>query len=311
VVRLKWHNNAFKLLSLMLAFVLWVYVSNEQNPVREKNINISLEYSGLGQDFIITEGMPESIEVKVKGSSSQLANLAPWSFKAVVDLPEGKAGDMVLPVRVTAPAGLEVSQVSPEEVALKVDRLVDRKVSVAVELRGTPARGYAAQTPECQPDTVIVRGPATVVNSIDRVNAVVNIDAAQADIEQDIPVDAGPHNVSLSPTLVKVTVPVSGTFIDKTVPVLTRVSGSPAEGFLMTGSFSEPATVRISGPAAVLNEINAVETEVIDVQGAEQSLNREVQLSLPPDVEAMQPDRVQLIVEISAEEEPASPVREE
>ncbi len=307
MVRLHWRNNTIKLLSLLLAFVLWVYVSNEQNPVREKNINVNLENSGLGQNFIITEGMPESVEVKVKGSRSQLANLAPWSFKAVVNLPEGKAGEMVLPVRVTAPAGLEILQVSPEEVALKVDRLVDRKVSVTVELRGAPARGYTALTPESRPDTVIVRGPATVVNKIDRVKAVVNVDAAQADIEQDIPVDAGPYNVSLSPSLVKVVVPISGTVTVKAVPVLPRVSGSPAGGFVVTGSFSEPAAVRISGPVAVLDEITAVKTELIQIQGAARSLSREVRLSPPPDIEEIQPDRVRVKVEISTEEEPSSP----
>lgn len=298
MARLNWRNNSIKLLSLLLAFVLWIYVNNEQNPVREKVLDIELENTGLGQDFIITGGMPDSVRVKVQGSRTQLANLAPWNFRAVVNIPEGKTGDMVLPVRVTVPAGLQVLQVSPKEVRVTVDRLVDRRVSVSVELQGEPAHGYAAMAPEIRPDTVIVRGPAMVVNKINQATAVVNIGSAKENVEQDVPVSAGPYNVSLSPSVVTVFVPVTSTTVSKDVPVLPQVTGSPARGFAVGRVYSEPASVHVSGPAEKLDVIFGVKTEPVDIQGADKSLDREVSLVIPQGVEGIQPDRVKVRVEI-------------
>lgn len=304
MARLNWRNNSIKLLSLLLAFVLWVYVSNEQNPVREKVLNVNLENTGLAQNFLITGGMPESVRVRVQGNRNQLANLAPADFRAVVNIPEGKTGEMVLPVQVTSPSGLRVAQVSPEEVRITVDRLVDRQIAVAVSLRGTPAQGYTALAPVSQPATVIIRGPSRVVNEINQATVVVDIQSAAKDVEQTLPVNVGPFNVSFSPSSVRVVVPIVSAATSRAVPVLPQLTGTPAQGFTVKRSYSEPATVQLSGPAEVLGGISNISTEPVNIQGIDKDLSKDAGLVVPQGVTSVQPGRVKVNVEVEKVEAP-------
>jgi YbbR domain-containing protein len=125
--RLDWRNNSLRLLAVFLAFVMWIYVSNEQTPTREKIINVPLEHTGPAQSYIITGSLPESVRVRVQGNRNDLANLAPDNFRAVVNIPEGKTGDLLLPVQVTAPTNLRVAQVTPEDVTVGIDQMVEKR----------------------------------------------------------------------------------------------------------------------------------------------------------------------------------------
>jgi len=303
LARIDWRNNTLRLLSLLLAFALWIYVSNEQNPVREKVISINLEHTGMAQDLLITSGMPDNVRVKVQGNRNQLANLAPGDFKAVVNIPEGKTGEIVLPVQVSTPAGLRVAQVIPEEVSLTIDRLVEKQIPVAVSLRGVPAEGSTALAPVCQPGTVVARGPSQIVSRISRASAVLDIQSATNNIEQTIEISVGHSNVSLNPAAVDVFVPIVSTPLTKTVPVLPQVTGRPAAGFTVRHSAAEPATVQLTGPADVLDALAGIQTEPVDVNGADKSITKEVALPAPQGV-SVQPGRVTVQVEVGKADTP-------
>lgn len=297
MARLNWRNNSLLLLSLLLAFALWLYVSNEQNPVREKVLTISLEDTGLAQNLEILGGMPESVKVRVQGNRNQLANLVPVDFKAVVNIPEGKTGDFVVPVQVSTPTGLRVAQVIPDEVRLSVDRVVEKQITVAVSLRGAPAEGFTALAPIYQPNMVVARGPSRDINSISQATALVDIQAAAKDVEQTLQVSVGGANVTLNPAVVHVTVPIVSAVATKTVPVSLQVSGSPAAGFSVKRQSAEPLTVQLSGSAEALGAITGIKTEPVDVQGADKNITKEVGLMVPQGVSA-QPGRVKVVVEI-------------
>ncbi len=306
MARFNWRNNSLLLLSLLLAFALWLYVSNEQNPVREKVLTINLDDTGLDQDLIIIGGMPESVKVRVQGNRNQLANLVPVDFKAVVNIPEGKTGDFTVPVQVSTPTGLRVAQVIPDEVRLSVDRVVEKQITVAVSLRGTPAEGFTALAPIYQPNMVVARGPSRDISSISQATALVDIQAAAKDVAQTVQVSVGSASVTLNPAVVHVTIPIVSAVATKTVPVLPQVSGSPATGYSVKRQSAEPLTVQLSGSAEALSAITSIKTEPVDVQGAEKNITKEVGLAAPQGVSA-QPGRVKVVVEISKGETTTTP----
>lgn len=297
--RLDWRNISLRLLAVFLAFVMWIYVTNEQNPVKEKIINVTLEHTGPAQNYVITGGLPETVRVRVQGNRNELANLAPADFKAVVNIPEGKTGDLALPVQVTAPPNLRVAQVSPEEVTVSVDRMVEKQITVAVSLKGTPAQGYSALAPTCRPETVTVRGPSHVVNDIGQASAVVDIQNASKDVTMNVSVNAGPSDVTLSPSTVQVVVPIVNAVTSKNVPVSPQTTGSAAAGFTIKRSTSDAATVQIYGPVEIISNISEIRTEPVDIQGADKNVTKEVGLITPTGVTAVQPARVKVLVEIN------------
>jgi YbbR domain-containing protein len=303
LAQFNWRNNSLMLLSLLLAFALWLYVSNEQNPLREKVLTIKLEQTGLEHDFIISEGLPENVTVKVQGNRSQLANLVPADFRAVVNIPAEKTGELTLPVQVSTPTGLRVTQVIPDMVNLFIDKITEIEVPVAVSLRGEPGQGFTALAPFYQPNTVLARGPSRLIGGIKQATALIDIQGAVKDVEQTLQVGVGNADITLSPATVKVVVPIVAMVPAKTVPVLIAVIGSPAEGYYVKSTVSDPATVQLSGRPEDLSAITSIKTEPIDITGADKNLTREVGLTIPQGV-SVEPNRVKVQVEVVKGEVP-------
>lgn len=311
MIKLNWRNNWIRVLALLLAIIMWVYVSNEQNPVREKLVNVRLEHNELEQNYIVTGGLPESVRLRIQGNQNQLNNLAPGDFRAVVNIPGGKTGEMALPVQVSAPAGLRIAQVIPEEVSVAVDRLISKQIPVAVSIRGTPERDFTALVPQYHPDVVTARGPSRLVNEISQATAVVDIQQAVENVTRTITVNAGSPDVNLSPATIQVVVPVVSAVISKAVPVQPQVTGSPADGYVVKRSFTEPATVLVFGTAEVVGSITEIKTVPVSIQGAEKNLSREVGLVVPQGVTDLQPGRVNIQIEVKGEETPPVPPDED
>lgn len=306
--RLDWRNNSLRLLAVFLAFVMWIYVSNEQNPVREKILNVTLEHTGPAPNYLITGGLPETVTIRVQGNRAELANIIPVDFRAVVNIPEGKTGDLVLPVQVTSPTNLRVTQVNPGEVTVGIDRMVEKQIAVVVSLKGMPAEGYTALAPASSPETVTVRGLSRVVNNISQASAVVDIQGVSRDVTLSVPVSAGPSDVTLSPSAVQVVVPVVNAVTSKNVPVKPQTTGSVLAGFTVKGSAGDPASVQIYGPVEVIGSITEILTEPVNIQGASQDVVKEVGLVVPAGVTTVQPVRVKVLVDIDklAETPPAA-----
>ena len=302
-----WQKNSIKLLSVFLAFILWVYVSNEQNPVREKVLSVKLEHNRPAQDFIIGGVIPESVSVRVQGNKNQLVNLSPADLRASVAIPEGKTGDFSLPVQVTAPPGLRVAGVVPDVAAISMDRIVEKQIPVAVSLQGVPAEGRTALAPFLEPDTVLVRGPGRVVNSLERATVQVDIQSAATNVEQTVSVSVGPFNVTLVPAEVKVLVPVVTSVSSRTIPIRPVINGTPAAGCTVKSSAVEPASAQVLGTPEVLNGISYLRTEAVDIQGLEARLVREVSVIVPEGISGVQPGRVKVTVEIVKTAPPAPP----
>jgi YbbR domain-containing protein len=285
---------------------MWIYVSNEQTPTREKIVNVTLEHTGPAQNYIITGGLPESVRVRVQGNRNDLANLTPDNFRAVVNIPEGKTGDLLLPVQVTAPTNLRVAQVTPEDVTVGIDQMVEKQITVAVSLKGTPAQGFSALAPVCYPDKVTVKGLSRFVDDIGQVSAVVDIQNAAKDVNVTVPVNTSSSNVTVNPANVQVVVPIVNAVASKNVQVAPQTTGSVAAGFAVKRSTSDPAAVQIYGPVEIISNISEIRTEPVDISGADKNVTKEVGLVTPTGVTTVQPARVKVQVEISkAEATPA------
>jgi YbbR domain-containing protein len=309
--RLDWRNNSLILLAVFLAVVMWIYVSNEQNPVREKIIDVTLEHNEPSQNYLIEGGLPGTVRVRVQGNRNDLNNLNPSDFRAVVNIPEGMTGKLLLPVQVSAPPNLRVAQVNPEALTVTIDRMAERQITVAVSLKGTPAQGYSALAPTSYPETVTVRGPSRVINEIGQVSAVVDIQNASTDVTQTVPVNAGSSDVTVYPATVQVVVPVVNSVTSKNVPVAPQTTGSAASGYSITKSASDPVFVQIYGPVEVIRNINEIRTEPVDIQGADANVTKEVGLQTPTGVTTVQPARVKVLVEISKINDTPPPPDEE
>ena len=71
----------------------------------------------------------------------------------------------------------------------------------------------------------------------------------------------------------------------KQVPIKVTVSGDPASRYFISSTLTQPSTVWLCGPEAVLSFINQILTKPIDVTGQSESFKKEIALELAAGVQ--------------------------
>jgi len=301
-----WRNMSLRILSVLLALLLWVYATNEQNPVHNQILSINLTQRGLPENMVVSNDIPRVVSVRVQGTRGQVTALTPSDFEAVLDLSKVTEGEQYLPVKVNAPQGVQITQVTPGRVNAVVEDIVEQQINLKATLKGSPAKGYTAMDPVVLPAAVTVRGPRSKVAAISQVNLTVDVESAAAQVEKTLPVIVDQSGVTVNPKTVKVTVPITQ-LPSKLVPVRARATGTPARDFEVDGITIKPAEVLVAAPQAILAGINWIETENVDVKGADHDINVKIGVSPPQGVVEIKPATVDVTVQLKKAKTPQPP----
>ncbi len=164
-------NWALKLTSVLLAWILWLFVRGE--PGAERVITVPLEVR-IPRDMEITNERPNSVDVTVRGTISNT-----WFGQSIptcsIDLQGFDEGEHVVPltpdnVRIPRAAGLQVLKVNPARVTLVLEKTISKEVPVIVPTRGDPAPGYDIYGKSALPNTILITGPRSHVERIQHIS---------------------------------------------------------------------------------------------------------------------------------------------
>jgi YbbR domain-containing protein len=166
-MRHPFRHFGLKTLAILLAALLWLTVSGEH--VVERSLRIPLEFRNIPETLEIVGNAPDTVDVRLRGSSIVLSRLQPGEIVAVLDLSTGRSGSRLFHIRndeVRAPFGIEVAQVVPSTVSLELEKSARRVVPVVPAIEGEPAPGYVVGRFAADPATVEIVGPDSRVRQI-------------------------------------------------------------------------------------------------------------------------------------------------
>ena len=289
-----WH---LKLSAVLLATVLYTGIVFS-GAFDEATIQVRIEQVNQPANSYVLTGDLGFVEVRYRAAQELLGNVvAEAAFVARVDLSSYDMDDapapQVLDVEVRSlNENIEVLSVEPDTVRVEIDQRDQRMVPVEVDF-GTVPEGLEVDEPETSADEVQVRGPASVVAQVDRVVALVNIDASGIDFDRPVtvvPVDIegqpiGVGLVEVDPQTIAVRIDVQAVEETRTVPVRPVIDGTPAPGFALEAFSVSPQVVTLRGLPAVLAEIPEVVTEPLSIENASADDEFEADLVLPDGVE--------------------------
>ena len=279
-------KTAMKVLSLLMATILWGYVIWETNPAISPTINNvpvqilnaeSIEEKGL----IILDPQDYTVNVKVQGKKKDAGNIKASDIRVTADLDGYGEGEAVLELNVTTSENISVVEVVPDKIVLNIDRIVESEKEVRVEPDGAlPADAeLSSMTPDAE--TVTVKGASTLVANVAYVSASIPtdsmIDGENTQTVQLVPVDSQGvqvDGVSVSPASIEVATVV---YYTKTVPLITEVVGEPAEGKTADVIARENITVR--GRRNTIRNLTEVRG-IVDISGMAESGEVPVRLEL-------------------------------
>jgi len=117
----------------------------------------------------IVGNTPDSVDVRLRGSSAVLSRLQAGDIVAVLDLSAARTGSRLFHIRsdeVRAPFGVEVAQVVPATLGLELEKSARRKVPVMPAIEGEPTPGFVVGSYVADPATVEIVGPDSHVRQV-------------------------------------------------------------------------------------------------------------------------------------------------
>jgi YbbR domain-containing protein len=149
-----------KAVAFVLASLLWLSVAGDHFV--ERSMRVPLEFRNIPQDIEIVGDPPETVDVRLRGSSALLARIEPREIVAVLNLSTARPGSRMFHLRpdeVRAPYGVEVAQVIPGTIALDIEKSGRRTIPIVPALDGEPAPGFVIGGVTSDPAAVEVEGP--------------------------------------------------------------------------------------------------------------------------------------------------------
>lgn len=304
------NDLTLKIVSVVLAIILWYIVITEQNPVISSEVIIPVKLiniDSLTENDMILMDDPQSFSItyRLKGRRDILKNINEKSVKAIADMRGYKSkGDNVVPVEVSGiPQEVDIISKSGDSIRVRLEPIINLQMPVSVNIMGSPKEGFASMTALTNPAEVVIRGAESQVNFVKKV--AVDIDVAEAfDLfTKKIPVkvlnsdNKDILNIELTPSVVEVTVPIEST---KKVAINPDIQGSPATGNIINGYSISPSDIYIVGNKELLDSVTSISTEKIDISGASDKIQKNIKLKLPQGIEMVNKSE-NIVIDINIE----------
>lgn len=282
------NNFDIKILALVMAIILWFYVSSEYRSFVERYYEIEVEPINLNDNLSIKE-IREKVSVGIKGPQNIIENITPSKITGTVDLQNIKeAGDYLIEVKVIAPRNTEIIKIIPEEVRVIVEEIVSHEYSVEYNLIGLPEKGYSlTDEPEIVPKEVLVIAPTSIHEMIAQVRVDIDISSINKDLDKEEKVivygkdNTVLNNLEVRPETVLVSIQVREGYPEKVLPIKPRIIGKPAPGFYVSKIEANPSSIKVYGDYLKIVNLDFLETIPIDVNGISKTLT----VKVPPIIE--------------------------
>ena len=303
-----WRSPGLAALSLLIGVVLWLVVTDAENPTRVDTFpaQIQVEAVNVSEELAVANASLPTIQVRVEAPEDRWDDLTAANFRASVDLNGLEAREQIAPVRVevTGMSRVRVVGVVPATVVINLESLQTKEVPVTTKIVGAPPRGYEPGPLTPERSTVQVSGPQSLVSRVNEAVATVNVTGLTVGLEQNanlVPTVEGGgeiRGVTVRPETVRVSVSITQSLLTRTLPVEAEITGQPAPGYRVSGVKVTPTAVQVQGTIDVLQALDTLKLPRVDVGGQVTDVKTTVR-PVPPEGVTIVPNGAIVTVEVA------------
>lgn len=273
-------NIGYKAISLILAILFWLWVTSQgssQTLDRNQTLTIPLVTKNLPANSIVMTKLP-SVRVSLQGSNPSV-NVK--DLYAYVDLTGSKPGQQDYEIKMDTIPNITILELTPNRVSLQLDTIQEKMLPVQLILTGVPAEGKEVGDAVLKPNLVNVRGPGTLLASVDKVLVEANVAGATETIQISRPIlfrdkagqsifgpDPGVETLTANPGSVDIIVPILSKGLgSKMIPLKVLSQGTPVEGMMVRSLQVVPDGVEVFGTPEALKGFELLNIGPIDLKG--------------------------------------------
>jgi len=311
---LRWlgENIGTFLLAVILAIAVWVTAVVAADPNEQRTLRPHvLEVIGQPSQLVIVNQIPEQVRLTLRAPRSRWSELEdnPRLVKTWIDLTGLEPGEHTVEVKSQVDISpIRYVEVEPRFVDVRLEPLVRREIPVHYIVSGELPLGYRSGAARLDPETIVLSGAQSAVETVNQARVELNISGAVDTINKTVPVEfldsAGNpvSGLSASVKTVEVVQPVSllGRFKNVAVKIVT--TGQVANGYRLTNiSVSPPTFTVFSENPELINEIPGfIETLPVDLNNLADDTAISVDLNLPEEITTVREPSVIVQVSVAA-----------
>lgn len=312
------NNLGLKLLSLLLAILLWNYVITSNTSITRSKTVYNLTGYISGQSVLNDHQLaliedPSSaltgISVTVEAPQADYSKVSTGNIQVVLDLSNVRsAGVQEVPLRATTTYG-RVRSILPDSLMLDFETLDSRSVAVnSTVVNGRSDHWY--NVTRNNPSILTVSGAASVVQSI--ASAIVSVDVSGM---SDSTITVQPYALlnsageeipqtmlNCSSSSISVSLDI---YPSREIPIsadmASIVTGTPAPGYVLQSVTVQPESIQVAAEEDLLNGLTELMLEPVSIEGVSQSFSVRTSVSQLSDFKNVSSEQVYVNVNIAEE----------
>lgn len=284
-----------KLFCVFLSFILWLYISNIENPIRSheiKGVPVEIENSDVLKESNLVLSLEQNFEVniRIEGPSNEIYSVDKNDFKLKVDLSEYvlKKGENTIPIEVyNYPETINIKNNNNLVVKVKVEEFSQKQVDVISKVETTFKAGFSQKSINIEPEKVMVSGPSSVLDKVEGAAIIGKIENIYEDLNETfkiVCIDKSGNEIEgleLEKEEGIMEIKVSK---GKEVSIIPTYIGNLREGLVMEGAELSLSKVIINGEIDAIDGIHSLKTEDINLSNINSSQDIEVKINVPDGV---------------------------
>ena len=215
-----------KLIALAITLAIWFGVTGQSVTRRIRNVHVNYLQSNEMQ---ITNEPIHEVEITITGDKQKIDRLKEEELVISADLSVIQAGDKIVQlspetVSLDLPSGVKLVEVQPNKIAVKLEKVLEREIDVKPEFEDSLPEGFELYTKSVEPLRVRVRGPESIVKSLDSISTEkISLENRKSDFTaKQIGLNLVNSKVTLLDSIVDVSVKVGEKRIERMFSVETK-----------------------------------------------------------------------------------------
>lgn len=252
-------NIGIKIVSLLFAVLLWLYVTAQIGE--RQTFRVPLVLVNIPESLTVVSEVPREVSVTMRGARSELMKLRFLSrIKGTVDLGGARQGRVVVPLSaaiLSLPAGFPAGDAvidAPKSLTLDFERIVETFMQVTPAFLGPVPKGMIlVGQPSVSPARVLVRGTAAAMGGITAVETEpIDLRNRRSGFSQEAVIRVG-ERLEAIPRSVRVEIEIAKRAV-RTMPGIPPTLLQVEEGFLVECAPST-ASLTVEGPEDLVGRL--------------------------------------------------------
>lgn len=284
-------NTKIKLISLLSAVVLWMYVMAVVDPEDTKLFeNIPVVITNLNElkekDLVIYPEKEITTDIYVTGKLSNIQKVTKDDINVYGEIRNPIEGKNQIRLKVSTSQRTSADFKNPVMI-VTLEKIINEERSITINIDGSGKDNVDTVTLENNINKVNVSGPRTLVNEVKQVIGTVNVKDKNNDFSTDINLQAIDDNgnivegVELSQTSVKANITL---LVKKEVPINLRLQENIPDNINKENYTLSQNTVTIIGNKDIVDKINYIDTQDININDIISGISKDIYLDIPTGV---------------------------